>query len=143
MPLLQFPIIIAMYQAVQRSYEVRYGTFLGYSLGVTPLEGVKNGQYIYLVIFIFMAVCQFVSMMLPQWLAKRKAKIEALRHHRKPEDTTQPNQGMMYSMMIPILIISLMWPTAMSVYWAINSLINIVKTYVTQVLFIDKKETTA
>ena len=34
---IQFPIIIAMYQAVQRAYAVAYGTFMGVSLERTPI----------------------------------------------------------------------------------------------------------
>ena len=71
------PIIIAMYQAVQRASAVKTGTFFGLSLNQTILEGLKAGQWGYLGIFIVMGVCQYLSMQMPQIIAKKKAQEEA------------------------------------------------------------------
>ena len=136
---IQFPIIIAMYQAVQRSAAVKTGTFLGLSLARTPLEGVRGGQYLYIVIWLVMGIIQFVSMMLPQKIAERKAKAEAEKHHRRPEKPKNNNMMMNIYMMGMIMVFGLMWPTAMTVYWAINSLVNIVKTLLVQRI-IDKQK---
>jgi len=138
---LQFPIIIAMYQAVQRSSAIKTGTFMGLSLETTPLDGIKNGMWGYLLIFIVMGLCQFVSMNLPQWLAKKKAEAEAEKHHRKaPETTNSQSKMMQYYMLAMILVFGLMWPTAMSIYWAIHSCVTIVKTLLVQKIIDSKKE---
>ncbi|MBQ9326987.1 MAG: membrane protein insertase YidC [Solobacterium sp.] len=130
---LQFPIIIAMYQSVQRSTAIRTGTFMGLSLDQTILNGLRNGQWGYLIIFVVMGICQFFSMMLPQMLAKKKAEQEAAKHHRKPETAQNSQQKIMqYYMMAMILVFGLMWPAAMSVYWAIYSLVTILKTLLVQ-----------
>ena len=42
------------------------GTMWGLSLKETPLHGVMSGQWLYLVLFVFMAICQIGSMMLPR-----------------------------------------------------------------------------
>ncbi|MBO5015946.1 MAG: DUF5107 domain-containing protein, partial [Bacteroidaceae bacterium] len=89
---LQFPIIIAMYQAVQRSAVLKSSTFLGLNLNSTPLEGIRNGQFLYILIFEVMGICQFASMYLPQYLAKKREEAEAEKHHRKPKDTQQSKQ---------------------------------------------------
>lgn len=142
---LQFPIIIAMYQAVHRSYAVQSGTFLGMILKHTPLEGIKElfagniGSVNYLLLFIFMGVCQFISMSLPRMIQKKKAEEEAAKHHRKPEEPSKQNQFMQYYMLIMILSFGLMWPSAMSLYWAINSLVQIIKTLMVQKV-IDKQQ---
>lgn len=136
---IQFPIIIAMYQAVQRSAAVKTGTFLGLSLAQTPMQGVKEGQYLYIVIWLVMGLIQFVSMMLPMKLAEMKAKAEAEKHHRRPEKPKNNNMMMNIYMMGMIMVFGLMWPTAMTVYWAINSLVNIVKTLLVQKI-IDKQK---
>jgi len=39
---------------------------------------------------------------------------------------------MMYYMLIPILILSVTWPAAMTIYWTINSIVNIAKTLIVQ-----------
>lgn len=137
---LQFPIIIAMYQAVERASAIKYGTFLGLSLETTPWNGMKSGQWLYLLIFAVMGVCQFFSMMTPQILAKKKAAAEAEKHHRKPEAPKGGQQKIMqYYMMAMILVFGLMWPTAMSIYWSIYSLVTIVKTLLVQKI-IDNKQ---
>ncbi len=131
---IQFPVIIAMYQAVQRSALLKQGTFLGYNLDVTPLTGIKNLQFIYLVIFLIMLGCQFLSTQLPQMLAKKKAKEDAEKHHRKPQESAMNSQQKMMQiyMLAMIGVFGLMWPTAMSVYWAVNSVVTILKTLLVQ-----------
>ena len=141
---IQFPIIIAMYQAVQRSYAVTTGSvnFLGASISMetTPWYGITHEEFMYAVIFVLMGVCQLVSMMLPQWIAKDKERKEAAKHHRKPNYQANPMGNSMYMMMIPILVLSIMWPSAMTVYWTISSFINILKTLLVQYVFINKAE---
>ena len=120
----QFPIILAMFQSVQRAEAVANGTFMGLSLAQSPWAGIQAGQYLYIAIFAVMLVTQVGSMFLPQYLAKQKAKKDAEKRHKKPEATSNPNQNMMYYMLIPILVLSITWPTAMSIYWIINSICN-------------------
>ncbi len=138
---LQFPIIIAVYQAVQRATAVRTGTFFGLSLDKTIMEGLKAGEWGYLGIFIVMGICQYLSMNLPQYMAKKKAEEDAAKHHRKPE-TTQNSQSkmMQYYMLVMILVFGLMWPAAMSVYWTIYSIVTIVKTLLVQKIIDNQKK---
>lgn len=142
---IQFPILMAMYMAVQRSEAVQTGTFLGMKMDSTPLTGIQGALkgdvtgWVYLGLFIFMAICQFVSMKLPQIIQKKKAEAEAAKHHRKPEVSDNKSMKFMQIyMMAMILMFGLMWPSAMALYWAINSLVNIVKTLVIQKV-IDKQ----
>ena len=142
---LQFPVIMAMYMSVHRSWAVQSGTFLGMNLQTTPLNGMKvllNGDMSglsYLLLFLFMGACQFLSMKLPQMIQRKKAEEEAAKHHRKPAEPSTQNQMMQYYMVGMILIFGLMWPSAMSLYWAINSLVTIAKTLIVQNI-IDKKQ---
>ena len=136
---IQLPIIMAIYLSVQRAETVVNGTMWGLSLKETPLHGIMSGQWLYLVIFVFMALCQIGSMMLPQFLATQKAKKEAAAHHRKYEKTKQPGGNMMIYMMVFILVISINWPAAMTIYWAVSSLVMIFKTLFVQLNYIDKK----
>ncbi len=138
---LQFPIIISVYQAVQRATAVKTGTFFGLPLDQTIMNGLRSGQWGYLGIFIVMGVCQYFSMQLPQMLAKKKAEEEAAKHHRKPEVAqNQQSKMMQYYMLVMILVFGLMWPAAMSVYWAIYSIVTIVKTLLVQKIIDNRKE---
>ena len=139
----QFPVIIAMYQAVQRSVAVQTGSVFGAPLAVRPLDGIRAGNMAYLAIFLIMALCQFGSMKVPQMLAKQQAEKEAAKKHRssrEPEKKTNQTQMMQYYMMAMILVFGLMWPSAMAVYWAVNSLVMIVKTYAVQAIINNRKE---
>lgn len=137
---IQFPIIIAMYQAVQRASAVHTGTFMGLSLETTIWSGIKAGQWLYIIIFAIMGVLQYFSMMIPQKMSKKKAEEEAARHHKRVEKSSTDTQQkfMQYYMLIMILVFGLMWPAAMSVYWSIYSLVNIGKTFLVQKI-IDKQ----
>lgn len=135
---LQFPVIMAIYMAVQRSYAVATGSFMGMDLQITTLNGMKGvltgdaSGWLFVVLFIFMGVCQYFSMAIPQLIQKKKAQAEAEKHHTKPEKPSKTNQMMQYYMMIMVMVFGLMLPSAMSLYWAINSIVNIVKTLLVQ-----------
>lgn len=129
---LQFPVIIAMYQSVQRAESVSTGTFLGLSLEQTPLKGIQGGQYMYLVIFIVMILTQFIAMKLPQYLSEKRAREVAEKAGRRYEKQKLPGGNMMYGMMAIISVISISWPAAMTIYWIISSVVNAGKAVLVQ-----------
>ncbi len=141
---LQFPIIMSMYMSVQRAYAVQSGTFLGMNLQTTPLAGMQlllkgdMSGISYLILFVVMGACQFLSVRLPMMIQKKKAE-ESNKGRKTSSKSSSQNQFMQYYMMIMILAFGLMWPAAMSLYWAINSVVNIVKTILVQKV-IDKKQ---
>ena len=137
---IQFPILIAMYNACQRAEAVAKGQFLGVSLELTPIEGVTSGQWIYIVFFVLMLAMQICSMMMPQWLQKRRAKMEAEKHHRAYHPTKNPMNSSMYVMMAIVLILAVSWPTAMTFYWMISSMVNIAKSVLVDIIANRKKE---
>ena len=136
---IQFPIIIAMYRAVQRSIVVVEGEIFGSKLINTPMYGLKNGEMVLFVIFILMAIAQFISMRIPQYLAKKKAAKKPKRPTDQPDPAASQNT-MMLMMMGFILFLSINWPTAMSLYWMITSLVNIAKTLFIQWRYIDNEK---
>jgi YidC/Oxa1 family membrane protein insertase len=129
---IQLPIILAMWQAVQRSESVLNGTLFGASLRVTPMTGFLEMNFIYIIIFLLMGAFQFASMMLPQYLAKKAAK-------SRPGDKPAPNsqKGMMYGMFAMIMFISINWPTAMSLYWLVSAFAQVAQTLFIQWKYID------
>ena len=137
---IQLPILMAMYMAVERSYAVYHGTFLGVNLQTTPWKGMSSGHWMYRVIFLIMTLCQTLSMFVPQWLSKQRAKKEAEKHHRKPDTGNDRQQKIMQIyMLVMVVIFGLTLPSAMAVYWTFNSLVNVVKTLLVQ-KYIDKKQ---
>lgn len=132
---IQFPIIIAMYQAVQRASSVRNAMVGSISLDTTIWAGIKtSGRWGFIILFVIMAALQYLSMNLPMWINKKRAEEDALKHHRKPQEPAANTQTkiMQWYMFALILVFGLMWPAAMSVYWAIYSAVTIVKTLIVQ-----------
>lgn len=127
---IQFPILISMYAAVRRSEEVKNGSFFGYSLDLTPREAFVQKAWILVLIFVLMICFQLLSITIVKWLANRRAKMEAdkkHKHYEKPKDNTV---FMTYGMTAFIGVIMLSWPTALSLYYCIYSVINIIKSIV-------------
>ncbi len=140
MPFLQFPILIAMYYAVQRADVVVNGKFAGVPLSTTPaaaFKSISTGWPI-VVVFVLMAISQLLSSKIPTWAAeyKRKHSKDYRSYKDKPAANSQANM-MIYGMVGMVILIGLRWPAAMSVYWLINSIINVVKTIYIQWRYVD------
>ena len=133
---LQMPVLFAIYHSVQRAEVVLRGTFAGMSLSVSPLDGLKGGNFGYLILVIAMFAAQMVSMKMPSWVANYKAKKEAEAQHKKYTPAPENNSMMMF--MVMILFMSVTWPSAMTVYWVISSVVAIIKTLLTQVVLSSK-----
>lgn len=137
---IQFPVLIAMYHAVQRAEVVANGKFLGMSLEMTPLAGVKAGQFSFAFLYVLMLAAQFVSMKMPQWLTRYHGEKEAKEHQRSYHPAKNPMGSSMYFMLIFIGAIGVAWPTAMSLYWMISSCVQIVKSLVVDLIMNKQKK---
>lgn len=139
---LQFPVVIALYHAVQRSSLLKSTPFMGLNLETSPLNGIRAGNYGYLVIFLVMLISQVITMFLPRWMAKARAKKEAEKRHRsvqQPASSMQSNMMMIY-MIVLFAFIGLTLPAAMSIYWIIYSLVNTAKMFVVQAVISNQGE---
>ena len=130
---IQLPIVMAMFYAVQRSSAVIDGVFLGFSLKTTPWAGITSFQMFYIILFILVGIAQFLSIKLPSLLTKKELKNDRrIKDYDKPKQEG-PNQDMMsYGMLALILWISATSPAAMGVYWLFNALVNVAKTLYVQ-----------
>jgi len=126
----QFPILIGMYNAVRRSYAVANAEFMGVSLAITPKEGFVTLNWIIIAIYILMIVSQFISIKVPSWLTNYRGKKEADIHHKTYKKPETQNVGMTYGTLAMISFVMLSWPSALSLYYVIHSVINIAKTFV-------------
>lgn len=127
---IQFPLLIGMYNAVRRSEKVATATFMNVSLSITPREAFAQKIWVCVIIYVLMVVCQAISIKLPQILAKYRGKKEAEKHHKPYKAPENQNVMMTYSMLVMIAVIMLSWPTALSLYYCISSLVNIAKTLI-------------
>jgi len=136
---IQFPIIIAMYQAVQRAAAVVNGSVFGTSLQTTPMNAFFEGVYLFVIIYVLMGVFQFISMKLPMFLQKKFAPVKEKKHvtHDDTKKSAAPNmEMMMYVSLVMIMGIAISWPTAMSLYWLVTSLAQVAQTVFIQFKYI-------
>ena len=81
-----------------------------------------------------MIIFQLISVLIPQWINKHKAKKEAEKRHKHYEAPQNPSAMMTYGMVVFIAFIMISWPTALSLYYCISSVVNIIKTIGMQML---------
>lgn len=132
--LLQLPIFLCMYAAIRRSYAVAHGSFLGASLALTPRDAIASKEIVIIVIYICMLVFQLISSLFPQFIANMKKKRLSKIQHKPYEKSKNNNAFMMYGMVLIIGFAMLSWPAALSLYYAIVSIINILKTLLVEVI---------
>lgn len=128
---LTLPIMLAMWQAVQR-LEVIYDTiFFGLNLGVTPMSQITSGHWQYFVIIFIVGLTQFFAIQINQIMLKRNPRY-------RPSSQQKQMNTMNYFMTILIVWFSLTMPTAMSLYWITTNVITVVRTVYIQIYHIEK-----
>lgn len=134
----QLPIILAVYYAVQRASTVVNGTFMGLDITKTPLEGLKSGMFPLFIIFVLMVIFQYLSIKVPTWLAEQKKKQAHIKTKDYANKQTGPDQTKMMSWMSTLMIafLGFTWPTAMSFYWLVSSIVRIIQNVVINKFFL-------
>ena len=141
---IQFPVFICVWGALSGSAVLTDGRFLGLTLSVTIKDALFNsaawtaaGHYAAvtaLFLFLFMAAAQTVSMLLPQWIQKKKAK-QVAKLGKNPAQKQQSNRmkWFTYIMLALIIFMGFSLASAMGIYWFIGAIFSIVQTVAIQV----------
>lgn len=133
---LQLPIIIAVYQGLQRADSIINGSMFGYDLMHKPswgLTNLNNGGWFYVAIFVMMIAAQTASIMLPPYIQNRKLS------KAKKANSAPQNQGMMMMSIGMIVLIAYNMNIGMSIYFGITSLSRLVQTIFINWKYIDSK----
>ncbi|MFA7032183.1 MAG: membrane protein insertase YidC [Bacilli bacterium] len=148
--LVQFPVFICVWGAMQGAACLSSGEFLGLrlsdSIGSTILQASSwtaaggFGGLTATILFILMAAAQTVAMLLPRWLQKRKAK-KVAKLGRNPAKASQDNKmkWFTYIMLGFIVLMGLSLASGMGVYWFFGALFSVVQSFVTQKI-VNKKD---
>ena len=131
---LQLPVILAVYQGVQRADLIIRGSFMGHDLLGTPKQGFATGNWVYITIFLIMFLAQAASMFLPQYLQERKRK-KSNRNKASGPNT----QGMMIFSLGMITFLGFTWNIGMSIYWAISAITRLIQSLYVNWKYIDSK----
>lgn len=128
-PFITLPIFIAVYSAVKDTTVIFEGYLFGLSMGAKLGNSILSGNIFAIILFVLMGGAQFLSMKLPQWLAKKNTK----KYKQQPKsDNPMAGNGQMmtYFFLAMIIVISWILPVAMSVYWLASSLFSVVQAFI-------------
>lgn len=113
--MLQFPLFIAFFEAVQRTPAIFEDKFLGMQLGTTPMVGVTSAGFIaYLILMLLIAGTTFYSF-----------KMNLSNTNMDPSMKTMP-----IMMSAIIIITALFMPSALGIYWVTSNLLTIAQNIV-------------
>lgn len=143
--IVQFPVFICVWGALSGSSLLSSGTFLGLNLSMTIKDALFTGAnwtaaggyaaVTALFLFLLMAGAQTVSMLLPQWIQKKKAK-QVAKLGKNPAQKQQNNRmkWFTYIMLALIIFMGFSLASAMGVYWLIGAIFSIIQTVVIQII---------
>lgn len=138
--IIQFPIFIAVWSALQGSAILTRGSIFGLSLSTitqTAMGSHSAETPFAIVLFVIMAISQFFASMLPMWMQNWKKKQMVGTTIKVQED--QGGMGSMMKwmpiiMMVFVIIMGLQLPAAMAIYWIFGALISIFQTIITEIV---------
>ena len=109
--LLQIPLFIAFLEAINRLPALFEENFIGFQLGTTPIVGMQNGNYLYIIIVILVGLTTYFSFKL------------------NSTSTTDNNQtAMMSKIMVGMIVfMSLFMSSALGIYWMTTNAFTIVQ----------------
>lgn len=110
--MLQLPLFIAFFEAVQRTPALFEDKFLGLQLGTTPVAGITTSSfYAYIILMIIIAITTFFSFKM-----------------NSTGNMQDPSMKMMPIMMSGMIIITaLFMPSGLGIYWATSNIFTIVQ----------------
>ncbi len=147
--IVQFPIFICVWGAMQGSAQLSSGEFLHLNLS-TSISSVlttwsnwahpTSGVWTALVLFLLMAGAQTVAMLLPQWLnAAKKKKIAKLGRNPAQKESDNKMKWFTYIMLAMIIFMGFSLVSALGVYWLVGALFSIAQTLITHAIMNRKK----
>lgn len=130
---LTLPIMLAMWQAVQRIKVLYTSTFFGLELGLTPMSQITSGSWYYIIIVVVVGLTQYLAIEINNIMLKRNPRYKISKQQ-------QSMKTMNIMMTVMIVWFALSMPTAMSLYWITTSLVTVARTVYIQIYHIEKKD---
>jgi len=144
---IQFPIFISVWGALQGSSILTMGSVFGLQLSTTTYTAIAALDFagetpFAIVLFLLMAIAQFFSTRMSIWIQNwRKSRIVGNKTVKVQEDNTQSNmmKYLPWIMLVFIVFMGLNLPAAMGIYWFFGALISILQTFLTEFINSFKK----
>lgn len=109
MAFIQLPLFFAFLRAIYRVPSIYTESLLSFDLGMTPLVGIKAGNYLYIILIILIAVSTYFSF--------RQTMNQT---SNQPPEMVKQTKTMLYVMLVIIVYASLSLPTAIAFYWIVT-----------------------
>jgi YidC/Oxa1 family membrane protein insertase len=143
--ILQFPLFICIWSALQGSAALANGSFLGLSLTTrvsTTITAFKTtpGAIVGVIIFILMSVANILSsctgLWFNTWRTKKFGQNGPVQYDAQgnPIDPNKTMKYMTYGMMVFVIFMGWSLPAAMGIYWFIGAVISIAQSLFTELL---------
>ena len=142
--IVQFPIFICVWGAMQGSAALSSGSILGLNLSQSISSVLttwsnwrdpSSGVWTALVLFLLMSGAQTVAMLLPQWLAKaKKKKIAKLGRNPAQKESDNKTKWFTYIMLAMIIFMGFSLVSALGVYWLVGALFSVAQTLITHLI---------
>ena len=110
---IQLPLLLAFYEAIQRTPAIFEDKFLFFELGKTPFIALKNGEYIYLVLVVLIFLATLFSF-------RKTLKDQAT----NPAMNMKPT---LYFMLAIITYSSFTIASAVGIYWITSNIFTIIQ----------------
>ena len=117
--LIQLPLFFAFLQAVYRVPAIYEETLFGLNLGMSPLKGMQNGNWFYIIVLLLIVASTYFSFK------------QTLNQNPQTGDSGKQMKIMLYVMLFVISYASLTLPTALAFYWIITNAFIVVQNIIT------------
>ena len=144
---IQFPLFICVWNALQGSASLATDAVLGLNLSDSIWSVLSNfagwpsqaGWWTALVLIILMSASQIVSMLLPQWLNKKRNKNVAKTVNSESMNKSQRTMKItQWVMTIFVIFMGFTLPAAMGVYWFAGAIFSILQSLILHLVFIKR-----
>jgi len=115
---IQLPLLLAFYEAINRTPAIFEDKFLFFELGKTPWIGIKNGEYVYIVLVVLIFLATLFSF-------KKTLKDQAASPAMNMKTT-------LYFMLAIITYSSFTLASAVGIYWITSNLFTIIQNYLVE-----------
>ena len=118
---LQLPIFFAFLQAINRVPAIFEDKLLGFNLGMTPYVGLSNGNYLYILLIVLIAVSTYFSF---------KYSMKSTAAMNQTEEMQSQMTMMTNIMVVLIVVTSFSLSTALSFYWIVTYAFIAIQTFI-------------
>lgn len=146
---IQFPVFISVWNALTGSASLSRDAVLGLRLSdtiwgaLTSVSGwpANPGWWTALVLILLMSAAQICSMLIPNWLNKKRMKtITKTGNSAATNETNKTMKYTQWAMTIMIVFMGFNLPSAMGVYWLMGALISILQSVLLHIIFMEKSK---